>query len=74
MIPIFNYTINSDNFCIKIYIDTQTEPLIYQPTHPDGSLWPDQQTAISWAENYIAIQVANLQRSIEQSQNSPVSI
>lgn len=70
MIPNFTYTIDPETFYINIYIDTQTEPLIYQPTHPDGSLWSDQQTATSWAENYIAIQVENLQRSIEQSQNN----
>lgn len=51
--PIYTYTIN-ENLELYCYSNTQEEPFLYQPQHPDGSAWIDRADVEAWAEAYLA--------------------
>lgn len=43
-----------ENNAVLGYIDSQTEPILFQPTHPAGHQWADTAEATAWAEAWIA--------------------
>ena len=44
----FTYQIDINNK-VRIYSDTQTEPVIFQPDWPNGTPWANTSEAESWA-------------------------
>lgn len=36
------------------YAPTQVEPILYQPNHPDGSAWANDDDAKAWADAWLA--------------------
>lgn len=50
----FSYTTDPNTFAVKIYTDTQVEPVIFQPDWPNGTQWGSQQEAATWAQLCIA--------------------
>lgn len=47
-----NYELN-DNNEIFVFIPDQTDPLLFQPSFPDGTEWTAEE-AEAWAEMFIA--------------------
>jgi hypothetical protein len=45
----FSYVIDNNNL-VKIYTDTQTEPVIIQPNWPNGTPWASSAQASDWAQ------------------------
>jgi hypothetical protein len=43
------YTINENNL-VHIYSDTQIEPIIIQPSWPNGTPWVSETEASAWAQ------------------------
>lgn len=50
----FTYQIESNPISVKIYSDTQVEPVIFQPNWPNGTEWSSESEASEWAELCIA--------------------
>jgi len=48
----FSYIV--DNNVVKIFTESQTEPVIVQPNWPNGSPWASSQEAEEWANLCIA--------------------
>lgn len=48
------YTIDQENFCVKVFSEKSTEAFLNQPTWPDGTPWESEQSARSWAQLFIA--------------------
>lgn len=46
------YTVNNNT--VKIFTDTQIEPVIIQPNWPNGTPWQSDTEAAEWAELCIA--------------------
>lgn len=42
------------NNAIYAYVETQEEPILYQPHHPDGSAWIDEADMKAWADAWLA--------------------
>lgn len=42
------------NNAVYGYSESQEEPCLYQPVHPDGSAWIDEADMTAWAEAWIA--------------------
>lgn len=49
----FTYTVD-ENKLIKIFSNTQQEPVIVQPNWPNGTQWTSIEEASNWAELCIA--------------------
>lgn len=45
----FSYTLDGSN-TVKIFLDTQSEPVIIQPNWPNGTAWASAAEADYWAE------------------------
>lgn len=39
----------NNNYAVKIFNDTQTEPIIYQPYWPNSTPWSNESEASEWA-------------------------
>lgn len=48
-----SYVVDAGNV-VKIYSDTQTEPVIVQPDWPNGTPWASSTEAETWAQLCIA--------------------
>ena len=48
-----SYNVDSNNV-VKIYSDTQSEPVIVQPNWPNGTPWASVTEAETWAELCLA--------------------
>lgn len=49
----FTYNLSEDNV-VKIYSESQTEPVIIQPNWPNGTPWASASEAESWAALCVA--------------------
>lgn len=45
----FSYIIDTNNV-VKIFTESQTEPVIIQPNWPNGSPWNSEEEAAVWAQ------------------------
>jgi len=44
-----SYTVDNNDFSVKIYSDIQIEPIIFQPNWPNGTPWGSKTDAETWA-------------------------
>lgn len=69
------YTISED-LEIRVFVEGQDAPFIYQPHKPDGTSWADEAEARAWVEELIAPMEENYQQSLladgEPSETPPV--
>lgn len=45
-----NYTVDPNTYAVKIFIEGQTEPIIYQPDWPNSTPWSSESEAALWAQ------------------------
>lgn len=49
------YTFKIDkNNAVKIFVEGQDAPMIFQPTWPDGTSWASAEEASEWAQTYVS--------------------
>jgi hypothetical protein len=48
----YTYEIDEDG-AVNIFTEAQEEPVILQPTWPDGTAWASEEEASEWAQTYI---------------------
>lgn len=53
------YTVDDTTFAVRIYIEGQNEPIIYQPDWPNSTPWASHTEAELWAQLCIQAIVDN---------------
>ena len=48
------YEVDPTTYAVKVFIDTQEAPTLYQPDYPDGTPWESAAEAESWVQLYVA--------------------
>ena len=49
----FRYELDENNTVLG-YVDTQVEPCLFQPHHPDGRAWADASESDAWGAAWVA--------------------
>lgn len=47
------HTVDPINFTVEIFNDVQEQPMLRQPTWPNGTAWESAQSAEEWAQLFI---------------------
>jgi len=51
---VVTYEIEKGTNAVKVFIDGNTKPSLYQPNWPSGESWANSSEADSWAKLYVA--------------------
>lgn len=53
------YTVDPNNYAVRIYVENRDEPIIYQPDWPNATPWSSSTEAELWAQLCIQAIVDN---------------